>query len=388
MRFPDIIGHKALIEQLKVLVDHNRLSHALLFIGKEGSGALPMALALSTYIIEKEEQKNPSGSSSLFGEIQPAENEGIKKADKYIHPDIHYSYPVIPKKSGDKPVSTDYITEWRSFLEQTPYGNAFDWLQSIGAENRQGNITAAECSDILRKLQLKSFESTHKILLMWMPEYLGNIGNKLLKIIEEPPLNTVFILIAENEEQVLSTILSRCQTIRVPAIDTADIARALQERSKVAEEQAAQIAGMCNGNYKEALMLLQHADNDWQIVLREWLNTLLKGDHVGQIKWADEMYQYGREKQKQFLRYFTHLIESSLRTGLTGGTICDLSEKEKDFAERLNKLCNIAQLEAIATELNKASYYIERNAHAKMLFTALSIKLFHIIRHQVVPEMH
>jgi DNA polymerase-3 subunit delta' len=387
MRFADIIGHQALIQQLKDLVDHHRLSHALLMTGKEGSGTLPLALALSTYIIEKERNNTASSDISLFGEAPPLENEGVKKANKYMHPDIHYSYPVIPKKSGDKPIATDYIAEWRNFLEQTPYGNVFDWLQSIGAENKQGNITAAECADIIRKLQLKSFESAHKILLLWMPEYLGNEGNKLLKLIEEPPANTIFILVAEKEENILPTILSRCQTIRVPAMETEEIVHALIDRCKISAEQATQIAGMADGNYREAVQLLQHAENDWQAVLREWLNTLLKADTIGQVKWSDEMSQYGREKQKQFLQYFTHLIESSLRISQAGETLARVSEKEKDFAGRLNKLCDVAQLEAISAELDKAAYYIERNANAKMLFTALSIKLYHIIRNRVVPEV-
>ena len=385
MRFEHIIGQQALIEQLKDLVDHNRLSHALLLAGKDGCGTLPLALAFSTYIIEKEKTNQSAGGTSLFGDAPPAISEGTKKADKYLHPDIHYSYPVIPRKPGDKPVATDYISEWRNFLEQMPYGNVYDWLQSIGAENKQGNITAAECGDILRKLQLKSFESDHKILLMWMPEYLGNEGNKLLKLIEEPPPNTLFILVTEKEENILPTILSRCQIIRVPTIDTGDIVKALTERNKIDAEQAMQVAGMCNGNYREALQLLQHSENDWQIVLREWLNTLLKADTVGQIKWAEEMNQYGREKQKQFLHYFIHLIEGSLRVSVMQTATVNISDKEKDFASRLNKLCNVGQLEAIAEELEKAIYYIERNANGKMLFAALSIKLFHIIKHRAVP---
>jgi DNA polymerase-3 subunit delta' len=389
MRFANIIGQKNLIEKLISLVDHNRLSHALLFTGREGSGALPLALAFTTYLIEKENKAEPASAVSLFGEpVVATENESGKKADKYIHPDIHFSYPVIPKKPGDKPVSTTYINEWRDFLEQNPYGNVFDWLQSIGAENKQGNITAAECADILHKLQLKSFEGSHKILLMWMPEYLGNEGNKLLKIIEEPPPKTLFILVAEKEENILPTIISRCQTIRVPAPEATDIASALVERCKIDHEQAIQIAGMSNGNYREALQLLQHAENDWQVVLRDWLNTLIKADTIGQVNWSEEMSRYGREKQKQFLQYFTHLIECSLRLRLTEGATIEISDKEKDFSGRLNKLCHVGQLEAIAEELDKASYYIERNANPKMLFTALSIKLFHIIRNQAVPVVH
>jgi len=386
MRFANIIGQKDLIQKLTSLIDHNRLSHALLFLGREGSGALPLALAFSTYLIEKENKSEASTGVSLFGEpATPTENESGKKADQYIHPDIHFSYPVIPKKQGDKPVSVHYIKEWREFLHQTPYGNVFDWLQSIGAENKQGNITAAECADILHKLQLKSFEGAHKILLMWMPEYLGNEGNKLLKIIEEPPPDTLFILVAEKEENILPTIISRCQTIRVPSIDASHIASALVERCKIDHEQAIQIAGMSNGNYREALQLLQHAENDWQVVLRDWLNTLIKADTIGQVNWSEEMSRYGREKQKQFLQYFTHLIECSLRMRLMEGVVTEISEKEKDFSARLNKLCHVGQLEAIAEELDKASYYVERNANPKMLFTALSIKLFHIIRHQTFP---
>jgi DNA polymerase-3 subunit delta' len=384
MQFADIIGQKQLIEKLKDLVDNNRLSHAILLIGKEGSGALPLALAFAAYIIESEE-KNAAPAVSLFGDPITASNEGIQKADKYIHPDIHFSYPVIPKKSGDKPISTDYISEWRNFLQQTAYGNVYDWLQSIGAENKQGNITSRECEEILRKLQLKSFESKHKILILWMPKYLGNEGNKLLKLIEEPPPGTIFILVSDGEEGVLPTIISRCQTIRIPILDAEDIATALIERSGLSKEKAIQVAGLAEGNYREALHLIQHTESDWQAVVREWLNTMVKADTVGQIKWADEMGQNGRENQKQFLLYFIHLAELSLR--MAAGSDVAASEREKDFASRLNKLCDVSQLEAITSELDKGIYYIERNANAKMLFAALGIKLFHIIRNRVVPEI-
>jgi DNA polymerase-3 subunit delta' len=387
MRFADIIGQKQIISSLKDLVDHKRLSHAILLIGKEGSGALPIALAFASYIIEIEEKNAINTSASLFGEQASPSFEASQKADKYIHPDIHFSYPVIPRKSGDKPVSTDYITEWRNFLQQTPYGNVYDWLQSIGAENKQGNITARECEEILRKLQLKSFESGHKILILWMPKYLGNEGNKLLKLIEEPPPGTVFILVSDGEEGVLPTIISRCQTIRIPLLETEDITNALIERAGMEKEKAVQIAGLADGNYREAMQLTQHTESDWQAVLREWLNTMVKADNVAQIKWADEMGQNGRENQKQFLLYFIHLTELSIRLAALNEEIVAASVQEKDFAARINKLCDVSQLEAISSELDKAIYYIERNANAKMLFAALGIKLYHIIRNRVVPEI-
>ena len=387
MQFSHIIGQQHVIQQLQEMVDHNRLSHALLFIGKEGSGALPLALAFSSYVVSQSEKNKPVAvTAGLFGDEPAATpvSHGAELAEQYIHPDIHYSYPVIPRKSGDKPVSTDYINEWREFIKQYPYGNVYDWLQFIGAENKQGNITAAECADIIRKLSLKSFESEYKILLLWMPEYLGNEGNKLLKLIEEPPANTLFILVAENESLVLPTILSRCQTVRIPPIDLKDTATALVERAKLTEEQAMQIAGVSEGNYREALQLIQHAEEDWQSLLREWLNAVLKSGPIAQVKWVDTISQLGREKQKQFLRYFTHLLEQSIRLRTMGEEHLPLTGAEKDFAIRLNKLCDVSQQQAIIEELDRASYYIERNANAKMLFQALTLKLYHIIQNKTL----
>jgi DNA polymerase-3 subunit delta' len=260
----------------------------------------------------------------------------------------------------------------------------YDWLQSIGADNKQGNITAEECNQIIKELSLKSFESKYKVLLVWMPEYLGKEGNKLLKLIEEPPPNTIFLLVAENEEQMLATILSRCQLVRIPALEDKDIEQALIERAKASEETARQITGICEGNYREALQLLQHGDEDWQSLLREWLNAMLKTGPAAQLKFIDEISRLGREKQKQFLRYFNHLLEQSIRIRVIGEDLVKLGEPEKDFAKRLNKIASVSQQECIIEELDKAAYYIERNAHAKMLFQALTIKLYHIIQNKTL----
>jgi DNA polymerase III subunit delta' len=184
MRFEKVIGQREIKQHLVEMVGNNRLSHALLFLGKEGSGALPMAVAFAQYVIcHKINGKTSSdGVVNLFGE-EPAIQADLTdscgvcaactKAQKLAHPDVHFTYPVVPRKSGDKPLSTDYISEWREFIQQYPYGNAYDWLQFIGAENKQGNITAHECNAINHKLSLKSFESGYKILVLWMPEYLG-----------------------------------------------------------------------------------------------------------------------------------------------------------------------------------------------------------------------
>jgi len=369
MSFTSVIGQAPVKQHLVELVHSNRLSHALLFLGPEGSGALPLALAFAQYVVCEQPRAGDACG------VCPS----CVKAKQLIHPDIHYSYPVIPKKSGDKPVSTDYGAEWREFIGQHPYGNAYDWLQFIGAENKQGNITAQECNDIIHKLNLKSFESGYKILIMWMPEYLGNEGNKLLKLIEEPPANTLFLLVAENESLILQTILSRTQLVKVPLPETADIEQALIERAKVGAEQARPIAVLCEGNYREALQLIRHAEDDWQGVLREWLNAILKNGPIAQVKWIDEISKSGRERQKQFLRYFNHLLEQSIRLRFIGAEGLPIPESEKDIALRLNKIADVGQQQAIIGELDRAAYYIERNAHAKMLFHALTIKVYHIL---------
>ena len=402
MQLKSVIGQHPVKEQLLQMVKQNRLSHALLFLGKEGSGALSLAMAFAQYIVCSSAKEAAEKSINLFAIApsipSPLSGEGkgegdscgicpaCTKADKLIHPDIHFSYPVVPRKPGDKPKSTDYISDWREFVCGFPYGNIYDWLQFINAENKQGNITSAEVEDINHKLSLKAFESQYKILIMWMPEFLGNQGNKLLKLIEEPPPDTLFIFVAEDESAILPTILSRTQLVKIPALTDEEIEEALITKSNIENNKARQIAGVCAGNYRESLQMLQHAEEDWQSHLREWLNAIAKNNTAAQIKWIDEIAKLGREKQKQFLRYFIHLLEQAVRirvieetTGITS-PLNNIPEKEKDFALRLNKLCSLSAQQAIITELDKATYYIERNANSKMLFHALSIRLYHIIK--------
>lgn len=397
MLFKDIIGNETVKQHLTEMVQQNRLSHALLFLGKEGSGALPLALAFAQFVICQ-----PTAApvvEDLFGGMSAMNNgvsfihpdnldtaEGYYKANQLIHPDLHFSFPVIPKKAGEKPISSYYLNEFREFVKTFPYGNVYDWLQSIGAENKQGNITAEECNDINKKLSLKSFESEYKILLMWMPEYLGKEGNKLLKLIEEPPPNTLFIFVAENDEQILPTILSRCQLVKVSLPSNDEIEEVLIKRASTTPETARQLAAITEGNYREALHLLQHADEDWQALLRDWLKFIIRRMLTEQINWIDEISKTGREKQKQLLRYFNHTIEQAIRLRILGDEKVSMLDNEKDFVQRLNKIANVSQMQAIIEEIDKASYCIERNANAKMLFMALTLKLYHIIQNKVLVE--
>jgi DNA polymerase III subunit delta' len=399
MQFDDITGQETTKRHLTDLVKQNRLSHALLFLGKEGGSAMSMALAFSQFIVCSSPKTGIPTESELFGaqhsiSSSPVEErtadscghcEACIKAGQFIHPDIHFSFPVISKKSGSPPISDDYIYEWREFLSNNPYGNVYDWLQFIDAENKQGNITVEECNSINHKLSLKSFESRYKILIMWMPEFLGTSGNKLLKLIEEPPPDTLFIFVAQDENGILPTILSRTQLIRIPSFTNEEIKRSLMKSYDATEDVAARIAGVSEGNLREAFLLFQNAAQDWEGIVREWLNVILKKNIEAQIKWIDQISQLGREKQKQFLRYFIHLLGQALRFRFVDLSVAHqrgvyFSENEKDFSIRINRMCSVEAIEAIIEEFNKSVFYIERNANPKLLFHALSIRLFYIVK--------
>ncbi|HSB92455.1 MAG TPA: hypothetical protein VLC28_05025 [Flavitalea sp.] len=389
MQFKEVIGQQEVKNHLREMVSENRLSHALLFLAREGAGGLPLAISFAQYIMcEKVQQSFQPAAPSLFGEEAipaefPADSCGecpaCVKAAQLVHPDIHFSYPVITRKSGSKALSTEFIAEWRDFVKQYVYGNVFDWLQSIEAENKQGNISADECNEISRKLSIKSFESGYKILILWMPEYLGKEGNKLLKIIEEPPANTLFLFVAENEELILQTILSRTQLIRIPLLTADKIQEALELRCAVPPTQARQVATIAEGNYREALQQVNHSAEDWIDIFRDWMSVSLRKNYAGQLKWIEEISKMGREKQKQFLKYCNHLLGQSIRASIIPEELDQYTEKERDFVNRLNSVAGVAEQEALISELDNAAYYIERNANPKMLFHALTIKLYHII---------
>ncbi|HEU5053607.1 MAG TPA: hypothetical protein VFT78_10860 [Hanamia sp.] len=398
-----IVAQQEVKNKLKELVQQNRLSHALLFLGKEGCGALPLAIAFAQYILCERVAGKSLGNTgpSLFAqEAKPTptvlddscgECPTCLKVSKLVHADLHFSYPALKRNARhDKVLSTDYLTDWREFVQQFPYGNVTDWIDFLKesqnakietAVNKQGNISAQECDDITRKLSLKAFESEYKIMIMWMPEYLGKEGNKLLKLIEEPPPNTIFIFVAEDENSILQTILSRTQLVKIPTLTDAEIKNALVDLHNVESEKAIQIAALAEGNYREALQLLNNPEEDLQAQVRDWLNIIIKNKVSAQLSWVEEISRTGREKQKSFLRYFVHLLEQSIRSAFLPEEVLEkISAKDRDFSARLNRICSVEAQQSIVEELEKAIYYIERNAHAKMLFHSLTIRFFHIIK--------
>lgn len=395
MFFRDVIGLGNIKTRLVQMVEQNRLSHAIMFLGREGTGGLSLARAFSQYLFCEKVSKPAMAEPSLFIDdaVQPGpipndscgECISCKKAASMMHPDIHYSYPVIPEKAGDKPVSADYIKEWREFISENPYGNQYDWLQYIKADNKQGNITARECEEIMHKMSLKSFEAGYKILIMWMPEALGKEGNKLLKLIEEPPADTIFILVAENESLILPTILSRVQLITLPRLSRSEISAALVNRHGVPEDKAIKAALVSDGNYREALNNLQETEDNWDGMLAEWMKSIVRTGPADQLRWVEAAARLGREKQKQFLLYFNHMLAHAIHMRTMGEEAANRETVSGNrIANRLNEICSIEQQEAMIEEIDNSIYYIERNANAKILFHALTIRLYHIITNKTV----
>jgi len=369
MQFEQVIGQSKTKQVLQSMIASDRMSHALIFLGPEGCGKLALAFAFAQYVLCNDKQENDScGKCS-----------NCIKAAKWIHPDIHYSYPTV----GSKAVSTHLLPEWRKAMEQNPYLNANQWLQSIGAENKQGNITKDECVEIIKKLSLKIFEGSHKILIMWLPEYLGKEGNRLLKMIEEPPPNTLFILVAENQEMILNTILSRCQIVKINQLPDEAIQEALINRQNISQEKAAAAAHLAEGNFNEALNLMDNTENDNAILFLEWMRLCYVGNGVSMMKWVDGFSKIGRENQKHFLKYGLHFLREYMLLKLAGADKVRLLPNELKTAQNLTKIIEWDQIEAISKLFNDCAYYVERNANPRILFLDASLQLNQILKTKV-----
>lgn len=370
MNFGNVVGQQAAKEGLIKMWTRNVFPHALLITGAEGTGGLPMAFALAQYIFC--ENKNEFDSCGTCA--------NCSKVSRMEHADLHMSFPSISHKTGVKPNSKMHMQSFREFVKQTPYGTTYDWLQYINAENKQGNITADECREIIEILYLKSYEGGKKVLVMWRPEYLGKEGNILLKLIEEPPQDTIMIFVAESRDEVLNTIRSRTQEVKLTPIKTADIASALSTRSLADPRMASQIAHIAHGSYTEALRLLRHTDNDLFVEVRKIFNVIFTNDGVGITKFAEEWSKAGREQQKNLLQYVIQLMEHSIRKQYMPSVPVALPAAEAEFAGKLAmRNMPLERMTAMIKAITDTIYYIERNAHGKTQLHALLIRLHHIV---------
>ncbi|HAF29834.1 MAG TPA: DNA polymerase III subunit delta [Bacteroidales bacterium] len=374
MQFKEVVGHKKIKEKLINTIKENRVSHAQLFLGSEGSGNLALAIAYAQYVSCENKQENDSCG------VCPS----CIKFQKLVHPDLHFVYPVSTSKDIKKdPVSDDYITQWREAIIENPYLNQNKWYELIDVENKQGIISKNESYEILRKLNLKTFESEYKIMIIWLPEKMNAFAaNKLLKLIEEPPAKTLFLLVSENSEQIISTILSRTQLFKIPKIDTESMMSALCDRFGLSPEKAGDLAHLANGNYFEAQNLINSAEEDNYNFeqFTQFMRLSFQRKVIDLIDWVDEISRIGREKQKNFLSYSLRLVRENFMLNIENRNLVYLTKKELEFSEKFSQFINQGNVYGIYEALNKAHSDIEMNAYNKIVFLDLALKIIKLIK--------
>jgi DNA polymerase-3 subunit delta' len=375
MNFSQIPGQSAVINRLRSAVAENRVSHALLFYGPEGSGKFALALAFARFIsCEKRSADDACG-------ICPS----CSKYDKLIHPDLHFVFPVIKKKSGTEPVSDTYISQWREMVRKSPYFSLSKWTEAMEVANEQALIPVAEAAEIIRKLSLKSFESDYKIMIIWLPEKMNpETANKLLKMIEEPPAKTVFILVSEEDDRLLPTITSRCQHIRIPAIASDDMSKYLVQEYGIVQTRAEEIAGIANGNMVRATELAREDDNTAVHLERfiKLMRTAYARDIQSVIAWSEETAALGRERQKSFLSYALRLVRENFIMNFGGkeNKLVYLTQAEEEFSARFYPFINVNNIHALDREFNLAYAHVESNGNTKMIFLDLALRTMRLIR--------
>ena len=378
MLFKDILGQDHIKNHLTQSVDNGRIPHAQLFVGPEGSGTLPLAIAYAQYIL----CKNSDGENNTG-------NESCNlKFNNISHPDLHFAFPVTTTdRIKSHPVSSHFLTEWRQLLKEQPYGNLFDWYKMLGVDNKQGQIGVDEAQDIVKSLSLKAYEGGYKVMIIWMAEKMNPAAsNKLLKLIEEPPEKTVFILISEEEQNIINTIRSRCQVLHFPRLSEDVIVKALVDVYHIKESEATKIANQSNGNYNKACDLVYHDSEDTQFedwfVL--WVRSAFKakGNKAAihdLINWSENIAKTGRETQKQFLHFCMDFFRQAMLLNYGANELVYLEPKTAFKLEKFAPFVHSGNIMDIYEALQDAIYHIERNGNSKIVLTDLSIKLTRLL---------
>ncbi len=373
MLFKSIIGQELIRDQLIRAKRDNRVSHALLFHGPAGSGKFPLALAFAQYL-----NCSDPGPDDSCG-VCPA----CRKAEKYIHPDIHFIFPVVTSKGNSDPVSDQFLDKWRAYLDEFSYPGLTSWLSFIKVENKQAKIFKKEAESILHKLRLKAFESDYKIILIWLPEKMNvTAANKLLKIIEEPPEKTFFLLVAQSTEEILPTILSRTQLVRVNKIPDEVLASYLTKKFPDKNDVIKGISRLADGNYLEALNLIE--SNEQNAIFFEhfvkWMRITYKFRIHELIDWLPAMAELGREKQKEFLLFCLRVIKGNFHMNQELEEIMRLSPEEQEFSKLFHQFIHSGNIEEIHMLLSEAISQISMNANPRILFLDTSIKMYRLLR--------
>jgi DNA polymerase-3 subunit delta' len=374
MKFCNVTGQQALKLQLISTVKENRVSHAQLFAGPEGAGGLAMALAYAQFICCENRSEDDSCGTC----------RSCVKYEKLAHPDLHFVFPVVNTSDNKKAASDDFLNEWRTTIIENPYINLNRWIETIASENKQGGIFERESGEILRKLSLKTYESEFKIMIIWMPEKMNaTTANKLLKILEEPPAKTLFLMVSESPGQLLATIISRCQYVKVPPIAAESIKTSL-EKQVGADPRIEEVTRVAGGNYFRALELInQHDDNK---ACFDYFTQLMRYSYsrkfLDLMTWADEVAGTGREKQKKFLNTALRLVRENFTLNIASNSIVYLNDEETAFSSKFHPYINENNVYQLADELNRAFYHIEANGNARIIFLDLALKVVKLIRPQ------
>jgi len=378
MDFSEVIGQKHIKSHLETTIKKGRIPHAQLFVGPMGAGVLPMAIAYASEILcQHSEEGSPERANSR------------KKFSQLVHPDLHFVFPINKNDKVKKhPVSALFMEEWRIFINENPYGSLFSWLQSLGIENKQGNINVDEASDLLKNLSLKSYEGGYKVVIIWMADQMNTqCANKILKLVEEPPDKTVLLLLTEQEEQLIGTIRSRCQTLHFPKLSENDIFTYLVENKTVKDNVAQQIAHRANGNFHHALQLLEQ-DGDASVFEKwfvTWVRTAFKAKGNKKaihelLKWSEDLAGVGRETQKKFLSYCIEVFRQALLKNYKADSLLFFESADGTFdISKFAPFVHQNNIFEITEALENASYHIERNGNAKLIFSDLSIQLTRLI---------
>lgn len=373
MFFRQVIGHENIKQSLLQSVNDGRVSHAQMFAGPDGSGNLPLALAYAQYVSCLNKQENDS-----CGECS-----SCKKYQKLIHPDLHFVFPVIKTPKFKDPVSDNFLEEWRKIVSRNAYFDLDQWFSFIGAENAQGLIYSHESEEIIRKLNLKSYESEFKVMIIWMPEKMHvACSNKLLKMIEEPPNKTLFLLVTENEEDIITTIRSRCQLVKFPPIDSQSMKNALLDIEGTADLNLDIIVHLSRGNYRKALELLQ--PDDVSAFNLESFKELMRYSYgrkfLDLFSWSETMSNVGREKQKSFLLYSMKLLRENFISNLKNNKLVFMDNEEADFAKRFAPFINERNIIQLSELFEEAFTHISMNGNPRIIFTDVAFKTTKLIR--------
>lgn len=364
MRFSDVIGQEDSRERLLEMVREDRVPHAMLFCGPQGCGKMAVAMAFATYLL----------CGSHNDEDSCGNCQQCIMIDKLSHPDLHFSYPVIRPagtSSEHKMSSDDFAAEWRNLLQRGPYFTMDQWLTEMNAANQQAQIGVGESDELIKKLSLKSSQGGYKVSIIWLPERMNQeCANKMLKIIEEPPQKTVFIMVCEEPEQLLETIRSRTQRIDLKRIDTKEIENALISRRGIDSDAAHRIARSAAGSWINALTELD-AGNEKRLFLDMFI-MLMRLAYMRNIKelrkWSDTVATYGREKQKRMLGYFMRLVRENFMYNFHNESLTYMTQDEENFARNFARFINEANVIEISELMNRAIRDIGQNANAKIVF--------------------